>query len=67
MDARAAVQKKDEIKKLLKKLKEKEKELKKKLKNETDSDKKEKLMRKIDVVHSQRTKGIKMRQQLNKD
>lgn len=67
MDARAAEQKKDEIKKLLKKLKAKEKELKNKLKKETDSEKKEKLIRKIDVVHSQRIKGIKMRKALNKE
>jgi len=65
MDARAAEQKKDEIKKLLKKLKAKEKELKKKLKKEVDDAKKEKLVRKIDVVHSQRKKGIKMRKAPN--
>ena len=67
MDARVAEQKKDEIKKLLKKLKAKEKELKKKLKKEMDNDKKDKLLRKIDVVHSQRKKGIKMHKALITD
>lgn len=60
MDARDRAQRKDELNDLLSRLKQKELELKTALDNEQDEKLKSELAQKIDVVHTQRTKGIEM-------
>lgn len=60
LDARAKEQQKEDLHILLKRLKKKEVKLKDELERETDEELKVKLAQKIDVVHSQRKKGVKM-------
>ncbi|MGB5397143.1 MAG: hypothetical protein WBN96_08345 [Gammaproteobacteria bacterium] len=60
MDARDRVQKKDEMNDLLSRLKQKELELKAELEEEKDKKRKKELEQKIDVVHTQRKKGVQM-------
>lgn len=67
MDDRSIHHKKDELNLLLSRLKLKETELKESLKTESDQEVCENLSQKIDVVHSQRKKGIRMLKELKKD
>jgi hypothetical protein len=60
MDARDRAQRKDELNDLLSRLKQKESELKAELDAEQDEKLKSEIAQKIDVVHTQRTKGIEM-------
>ena len=60
MDVRAREQKKEELNDLLSRLKQKEVSLKEELELEVDESVKNKLSQKIDVVHTQRKKGVQM-------
>ncbi len=60
MDASARDQKKEELQDLLSRLKSKEVSLKEEMDQEDNTELKEKLSQKIDVVHTQRKKGVKM-------
>ena len=60
MDARSRMQQKDEMNQLLSRLKQKENDLKEEFEQEIDKKKKRVLAQKIDVVHSQRKKGVQM-------
>lgn len=60
MDARDREQRKDELNDLLSRLKQKELELKAELENEQDEKLKSGIAQKIDVVHTQRKKGVQM-------
>ena len=60
MDARDRAQREDELSDLLSRLKQKEVELKSEHEKENDKKKKKELAQKIDVVHTQRKKGIQM-------
>jgi hypothetical protein len=60
MDARDRLQRKDELNDLLSRLKLKELELKEELDAELDEKQKSKIAQKIDVVHTQREKGVQM-------
>jgi predicted negative regulator of RcsB-dependent stress response len=64
MDARDRAQRKDELNDLLSRLKQKESELKVELEAEQDESLKSVIAQKIDVVHTQRTKGIEMLMEL---
>jgi peptidoglycan hydrolase CwlO-like protein len=64
MDARDRAQRKDELNDLLSRLKQKESELKAELYAEQDEQLKSEIEQKIDVVHTQRTKGIEMLMEL---
>ena len=63
MDARIREQRKEELAELLSRLKEKENELKQALATESSPELRDQLVQKIDIVHTQRKKGI----QLSKD
>ena len=67
MDERTRVKKKEEMADLLSRLKSKEQELKKELEAEHDKHHKHKLTQKINVVHSQRKKGIKKLKEMKND
>lgn len=67
MDARGREQRKDELNDLLSRLKQKELELKAELEDEQDEKLKSDLARKIDVVHTQRTKGVEMLKELRNE
>ena len=60
MDVRDRDQRKGEINDLLSRLKQKEVELRNELDTETNEDRQKELEQKIDLVHSQRKKGISM-------
>lgn len=60
MDARNRAKHKEEMTELLARLKQKENELKSRLETETDETVKSELEQKIDLVHSQRKKGLAM-------
>ena len=60
MDARDREKRKDELNDLLSRLKHKEIELKVELENEQDEKLMAELSQKIDVVHTQRKKGVQM-------
>lgn len=60
MDARDREKRKDELNDLLSRLKQKEVELKAELQNEQDDKLRNEIAQKIDVVHTQRTKGVEM-------
>ena len=60
MDARDRAQREDELNDLLSRLKQKELELKSEHEHEKDKKKKKELAQKIDVVHTQRKKGVEM-------
>jgi len=60
MDARDKAQRKDELNDLLSRLKQKEFELKAELDAALDEKSKSEIAQKIDVVHTQRTKGVEM-------
>ena len=64
MDARARQHRKKELNDLLGRLKQKEVELKAQLETVHSEDEISELQQKIDVVHSQRKKGIEMVKQL---
>ena len=64
MDEKARVKKRAELKDLLSRLKSKEAELQQKLEIEKDPERSNELAKKIDLVHSQRKKGVEMLQQL---
>jgi hypothetical protein len=67
MGARDRNQRKDEIKDLLSRLKRKEVGLKEQLDTEKNKDKQKALKQKINLVHSQRKKGISMANDLKKE
>ncbi len=67
MNARDRNQKKEELNDLLSRLKLKETELKTALENESDEEQKISIAQKIDVVHSQRKKGVIMLKELHAD
>ncbi len=60
MDIKAQDQKKEELHDLLSRLKSKENQLKEEMEAEKNKKLKEKLSQQIDVVHTQRKKGVKM-------
>lgn len=60
MDTRDREKRKDELNELLSRLKQKELELKAELENEQDEQKKSVIAQNIDVVHTQRKKGLQM-------
>ena len=60
LDARERDQKKEDLKVLLKRLKKKEVKLQQEMEKEADEELKSKIAQKINVVHSQRKKGVKM-------
>ncbi len=60
-------QRKEELQDLLMRLKRKEVSLKEEMHNEKNPDSKEKLSQKIDVVHTQRKKGVKMLKSLRSE
>ncbi len=60
MDANARDQKKEELQDLLSRLKSKEVQLKEEMEAEQNEELKSKLSQQIDVVHTQRKKGVKM-------
>jgi len=64
MDARDRAQRKDELNDLLSRLKQKESELKAELDAAQDEKLISEIAQKIDVVHTQRTKGIEMLMEL---
>ncbi len=66
MDMRARDKRKEELNDLLARLKQKEVELKQEMENTRDSDARNKLAQKIDVVHTQRKKGLAMLKELIK-
>ncbi len=65
MDARARKKRKDELNELLSRLKTKEEELKTERDLEIDEDQLRHLDKKIDLVHSQRKKGISLLKEIN--
>jgi hypothetical protein len=65
MDARARQKRKDELNELLSRLKTKEEELKTERDLEIDEDQLRHLDKKIDLVHSQRKKGISLLKEIN--
>ncbi len=65
MDARDVAQRKDELNDLLSRLKQKELELKAELDAEQDEIIKSEMAQKIDVVHTQRKKGVAMLKDLH--
>ena len=67
MDTRTRVKKKEEMVDLLARLKHKEKELKNELEGKNDKRQKHKLTQKINIVHSQRKKGIKKLKEMKND
>ena len=67
MDARALSQQKDELNELLGRLKKKEVQLIELQEATTDTEELKRLSKKIDVVHSQRKKGIKMLKELKEE
>ena len=67
MDARDRAQRKDELNDLLSRLKQKESELKAELDAEQDEKLISEIAQKIDVVHTQRTKGIEMLMELRNE
>jgi len=67
MDARAREQRKEELNELLTRLKQKEVSLKEELEQEKEETALKKLAQKIDVVHTQRKKGVKMLLELRND
>jgi peptidoglycan hydrolase CwlO-like protein len=67
MDARDREQRKDELNVLLSRLKQKELELKAEMDALQDEHKKSEIARKIDVVHTQRTKGVEMLMELRNE
>jgi uncharacterized protein YyaL (SSP411 family) len=67
MDVRAREQRKEELSELLTRLKQKEVSLKEELEQETTESAIKKLSQKIDVVHTQRKKGVKMLLELRND
>jgi len=64
MDVRAREKRKEELNDLLARLKLKESELKEALEKEPDEQLKAELAQKIDLVHTQRKKGVKMLKEL---
>jgi len=60
LDARERDQQKEDLHVLLKRLKKKEVKLLEEMEQETDEEMKSKISQKINVVHSQRKKGVKM-------
>jgi len=64
MDVRARDKKKEELNDLLSRLKQKEMELKQELETELDEHIKSKIAQKIDLVHTQRKKGLNMLKEL---
>jgi hypothetical protein len=67
LDVRARQKRKDELNELLSRLKIKEEELKTERDLETDEKQKSDLDKKIDLVHSQRKKGITLLKELNNE
>jgi len=67
MDVRAREQHKKEINDLLSRLKQKEIELKAENENTIDENIKSELAQKIDLVHTQRKKGLSMLKELKND
>jgi len=67
MDARDRAQQKDELNDLLSRLKQKEFELKAELDSAPDEKLKSEIVQKIDVVHTQRTKGVEMLMELRNE
>jgi hypothetical protein len=67
LDVRARQKRKDELNELLSRLKIKEEELKTERDLETDEKQKSHLDKKIDLVHSQRKKGITLLKELNNE
>jgi hypothetical protein len=65
MDARHRQKRKDELNELLSRLKSKEEELKTERELETDEKQMRDLDKKIDLVHSQRKKGISVLKEIN--
>lgn len=65
MNARDRAQREDELNDLLSRLKQKELELSEELMHEKDKKKKSELAQKIDVVHTQRKKGVQMLKDLH--
>ncbi len=64
MDEKAKVKQRSELKELLARLKAKEADLQQKLEHEQDPERSSELAKKIDLVHTQRKKGVEMLQQL---
>lgn len=64
MDLRARAKHKEDLNDLLSRLKQKEIELKEKMESEENEKVKSELQQKIDLVHSQRKKGITMLKEL---
>ncbi len=67
MDVRARDKRKEELNDLLARLKQKEVELKQELEKERDEQVRAKLAQKIDVVHTQRKKGVAMLKELRSE
>ncbi len=67
MDARDREQRKDELNDLLSRLKLKELELKAELDTEQDEKIKSEITQKIDVVHTQRKKGVEMLKEIRNE
>jgi len=67
MDARDREQRKDELNDLLSRLKQKELELKAERDAAQDEHLRSEIARKIDVVHTQRTKGVEMLMELRNE
>ncbi len=65
LDARARQKRKDELNELLARLKSKEEELKLERELETDEEVARDLDKKIDLVHSQRKKGISLLKEIS--
>ncbi len=65
LDARARQKRKDELNELLARLKSKEEELKLERELETDEEVARHLDKKIDLVHSQRKKGISLLKEIS--
>lgn len=66
MDARERDQQKEDLHVLLKRLKNKEVKLQEELELESDPEVKGKICQKIELVHTQRKKGVKMCKELKK-
>jgi len=64
MDSHARNKHKAELKELLKRLKDKEVSLKQEREQETEQEARDKLAQKIEVVHTQRKKGLAMLKEL---
>ena len=60
LDARKRKKQQSDIKDILKKLKKRERELKERLANEKNTEKRNRIQQKIDIVYAQRKKGIKL-------